>query len=368
MQTLFTGLSSIANASYSYSNVTNLIRIGKFNQEQFEQRVLNTSYYYPHEHPLVQLVEFMQIDPNWTTEELFETIQFKTERWASNADLVGVYNQGRLKRGVLYKEDFSELLISLPPQYDFNEYLTMDDKHLCPFIPVYSESTQLDFRPAKDKPLHPKATKLAVIGVDLMCLAVAYWRYLQDARVYDFDPKPERWLGYPMMNAQILGNRLVVTNALYKGFVTGANPEDLVSVPRTTYVINPMESLFKKHVKDLYRLIQRNPMRNLEHLLGCMIVMDGLPNLEDNPALWKNPGRYALYLRSRWVWNFSYMRTLTLYFHCTRSTKTKNGTLESNVKRWLMQDVKLTTNNIRNVSVANRYEKLRLELQKIIEA
>lgn len=366
MQTLYTGLNSITNAVYSYSNVSNLKRVCKFNQEQLEQRVLNTTYRVPHEHPLVALVEFMQIDPSWTEEELHNVIDFKTERWASNGGLVGVYHSGNMQRGVLYKEDFSELLISLPPQYDFTQYLEMDEKKLCPFIPVYTESTQLDFRPVGDKGLDSKPTKLAIIGVDLMALAVAYWRYLKDAQVYGFDPKPETWLPYPLMNAQILGNRLVVLNALYKGMVNGVAPETLISVPRTTFAINPVETLLKRHVKDLHSLLSKNPVRNLEHFLSCLQTLDSLPVKEDNPEQWMNPGKYALYLRSRWVWNFQYMEVLTAYLNYNKLARNTNGAVQGNVKRWLLQDTKLATGNIRNPSLIKRYLKLREQLEKSV--
>lgn len=364
MQTLYTGLNSITNAVYSYSNVSNLNRVCRFNQEQLRQRVLNTSYRLNHAHPLVALLEFMQIDPNWTEEELRTVIDFKTERWASNANVVGVYNSGRLQRGVLYQEDFSELLISLPPQYKFTDYLTMDEKVMCPFIPVYSESTQLDFRPVKDKPLSAKPTKLAVIGIDFMCLAVAYWRYMKGSQIYGFDTSPEKWLTYPLMNAQILGNRLVVLNALYKGVTQGVKPEELVTVPRTTFAINPVETLLKRHIKDLHKLLSRNPMHNIEHFLGCLQTLDDLPTPEDNPIQWMNPGRYAMYLKCRWVWNMPYMRLLTTYLHYGKLSRARNGATKSNVDRWLLQDVKLSTGNIRNPSLTERYVQLRNKLDK----
>lgn len=367
MQTLYTGLNPVVNASYSYTNVTNLIRMCKFNQEQFTERVLTTSYRLPHDHPLVQLVEFMQIDSDWTEEELLQTIEFKTERWASIGSAVGVYNSGRLLRNVLYRQSFRELLISLPPQYEFTDYLKMPMDQMCPFIPVFSDSCEFDFRPFKDKPVKEATNQFAFIGVDFMCLAVAYWRYQKDAKAYDFELKPEQWLAkYPLMNAQLLGNRLVVLNTLYDHIVTGKNIDDLISVPRTTYAINNIEPVLKRTVRKYDKLLTTKPMRNIEALIYDLVHPDTLPTPELNPVKWKDPGKYEMYLKSRWVWNFSYMKILTVLFYYNRQTRTNNGYWKSTVQRWLKQDVKLNTQEIKNPGLEKRFIAMRAELEKQI--
>lgn len=365
MQTLFTGLSSMSNASYSYTNISNLIRMCRFNQEQFKERVLDTSYRLSNEHPLVQLVEFMQIDPSWTSEELEQVISLKKERWASSVKAVGVYGSGRLHQNALYMQGFRELLISLPPQFPFTDYLATNTEDLCPFIPVYSDSTDLDFRPVKDKPSNDPDGKFAIIGIDFSALAVAYWRYLKDANTYGFDPKPHLWLPkFPLMNAQLLGNRLVVLNTLYEHIVTGKEFKDLVNVPRTTYAINSVERLLERTIEKYDELLNRKPMRNLDALVYDLEVYDTLPTPLDNPVVWKNPEQYELYLKSRWVWNFSYMKVLTVLFHYNRVTNTKNGYLQSHVKRWLQQDTRLSTQQIKNPLLEKRFLAMRTELEK----
>lgn len=368
MQTLFTELSSMTNASYHYTNVTNLLRMCRFNQEQFKERVLETSYRLPNEHPLVQLVEFMQIDPHWTSEELEQVIEFKRERWASSISAVGVYNNGKLHQNVLYKQGYRELLISLPSQLNFTDYLITNTEDICPFIPVYSDSTELDFRPTKDKPREDPDGKFAIIGIDFTALAVGYWRYLKDAVTYGFDPKPHLWLPkFPLLNAQLLGNRLVTLNALYQHTVTGRDFDELLTVPRTTYAINSVERLLVKTVEKMDNLLTKKPLRNLDALIDDLEIYDTLPNFPNNPVVWKDPEQYGLYLKSRWVWNFSYMKVLTVLFHYNQMTRTNNGFLQSHVRRWLRQDVKLSTQQIRDPLLEKRYIAMRNELEKRIQ-
>lgn len=367
MQTLYTGLNSINTSTYQYGNLSNLIRVCKFNQQQFIERVMNTSYRLPHEHALVQLVEFMQINPDWTIDELEQVIQFKTERWASNANATGVYNSGRLKENVVYYQQFNELLISLPPQSTFTECLATPPELLCPFIPVYSESTELDFRPVKDKPTKGDGNKLAIIGIDFQALAVGYWMHLRNSRAYMLDPKPEVWLPkYPLMNCTLLGNRLVILNALYEHITTGRDPEDLVTVPRTTYAINSVEPTIKRTVELYNELYQRTPLKNLESLLNGLVTLDTLPDDKLNPVMWKDPMNYEMYLRSRWVWNFAYMKALTVLFHYNRITSTRNSYLEDRVKAWLRQDVRLSTQQIKNPWLENRFLAMRNELERVL--
>lgn len=367
MQTLFTELNSTSNANYSYTNVSNLIRMCWFNQEQFKERVLSTSYRLPNEHPLVQLVEFMQIDPTWDAEELEHVIEFKRERWASAAKAVGVYDSGRLHQNALYMQGFRELLISLPPQLSFTDYLSTNTEDLCPFIPVFSDSTELDFRPVKDKQENTPDGKFAIIGIDYSALAVSYWRYLKDAITYGFDPKPHLWLPkFPLLNAQLLGNRLTVLNVLYEHIVTGKEIKDIVSVPRTTYAINSVERHLERVIEKYDELLTKKPLRNLDALVYDLEVFDTLPAPIDNPVVWKNPGQYEMYLKSRWVWNFSYMKLLTVLFHYNRLTKTSNGVLKNRVQLWLRQDVKLVTQQIRSPLLEKRFLAMRKELEKRI--
>lgn len=368
MQTLFTRLSPIVNASYSLTNVTNLVRMAKYNQEQFEKRVLETSYRLSHANPLVQLLEFMQINPEWSEEELVDIVNLKTDRWSSMASAVGVYNSGRLQRNILFRADFRELLISLPPQYEFTDYFTIPDEKLCPFIPVFSDSCELDYRPVKEKSLDEAMNHFGFIGIDFMALAVGWWRQLKHAQVLETDASPEKWLAkYPLMNAQLLANRLIVLNALYLKIVTGRPIEELITVPKTPYEVNRAILTHMVRVTKKYdELLHRKPLRNLESLVLDGIELDDLPIPPLNPMMWKEPGEYELYMKSRWVWNFAYMKALTVLFHYNRITRTPNGAIRSMTKRWLQQDVKLSTQQIKDKALVQRFKMMRTELEKVV--
>lgn len=364
MRTLYTPLKGSPGSQYRFSNVSNLTRVSLFNQSKITEYALHYKTSLPNQHPLVQLMLMLGIEASWSQRELISQIELKKEQCLAMVNATGVYRKGRLQQDVFFMEGIHELLISLPNQLEINQYFTIDESELCGIIPIYSESLDLDYRLIYDRSSKRLTDKLAIIGLDLYALAIGYWRHLNSSSVNAINVRVASWLaGRPMLNAQLLANRLLFINLLYEGRDVD-NKKLTINIPRTPVALNSIQPYLNDAVDNLDELHKRKALNNLETLFSSFPVMDGLDFV--GPNYWLDPKKYSMYNNSYWVWDFAYMKSLSVLFYYNEFTGVRNGELEGNVRTWLRRDLNTTVNLIPDNLLKEKYKKLRQQLSQYV--
>lgn len=331
MSPLMFQLSGIPSSVYTYSGFSNLLRQSLKNQDGLIDRCTYTHYFLPNEHPLVQLVSFMNIDPNWDFNYLCAVIEMKYDRWASQLDLTCVYNKGVGRQHVLYQDGFYEHLVAAPPSFKLSDYLKQPEDKYCPIIPIYSTDTHIDFLPYGDFPKHNKVNNYngyAVIAIDIAALAIGYWRYLNSDDV--FKKASHYLMGYPTVNAKLLANRLGVINVLYEHMVNDVPLAGLLKFRKPPQAVIDTKNELVKYFNFLFTNRSKHPIISVNSLLKQLNVMDEL--YVDNRVLM--PGKYSMYSSSNWVWQLPVMKLYILIRACNNKCSYKDDFVVPLVSTW----------------------------------
>lgn len=327
-------------AVYKYGRLSNVIRILDFNRAQWIARNDNTTYVLQNQHPLVQLLSLMNIQPEWDPTYLKAMIEMQVDSWASTIGITSIYNKGVVKQNVMYANGLTEMLVSYPAKDNLDDYFDLDERDICSIIPLISTETDIRYTNTtslKNDPMNYGG--FAVIGVDITALGIGYWRYLNErlAEGSETGLGHHRYLaGTPLINARCLQHQLSVFNSLYNVVVNGENIDDQLTVVKGEFNINPVGELLKGFLTFLVETLTLTPSYSPEHVIqriGDFMTMDVNPLIVDAK-------RYNRYSQTNAIWQFPIMKLLTLSLALNNKSFNAMGTVNGHIDVWSKQDIK----------------------------
>lgn len=352
-------LTGVRSSVYNYPAYSNLLRKQLFNQQQMVDRVNVTSYSLENQHPLVQLLSLMNIDPTWDYQYLCAIVEMNYDRWASQLELTCVYNKGKGYTNVFYHNGFYEHLVAAPLLMSLKEYDQMPPNWLCPIIPIYSTETRFDYLPVGDEYKESKRNgkDFAVIAIDLMALAVGYWKHMNKC-IEENTPEQYyygRWLTFtPFINARLFQLRLSNINVLYESIINGTPIKDSVILRKTPMNVNDIKDNVIAHLSYMDALFRKHPSKYMERVIQHLIPADNLPI--DNRVL--QPGKYRLYSQSSWVWQMPVMKLYSMVHSYNKAAGYVNDTLVPLTARWLLIPSREWSRNINDAEFKKHFDEL----------
>ena len=342
MKSLNITIGNHSPAVYNYPQLSNLLRIANFNHDKCIERFQYTTYVLPNEHVLVQLLNYLGIDPEWDLDYLVSIIGMKYESAASLFDMVSIYNKGKIQHNVLYGNGYDELLVAAPyTPGSSSEYIDKDLNEITPIIPLYHSETEISYKPfgTEFSKTNNSGKGLAVIAIDIMSLAINYWRQLKQTQTdaTAVVTGPHYWLpGIPMINARCLSNRIALFNGLYNYIAS-----DKTQVDQITQVDGPI------NVNDLTVQLNRFMPFSVEELSGTSTYSPEhfcarFPSIEPLPIdpLLFNGEKYLGYAQAQWIWQLPIIKLFSTILGFNNKCLTPTGTLNAMIDKWATQDIK----------------------------
>lgn len=204
-----------------YGKLRYLQSVNQNNYDILEERVKLFNYLVPSDHVLVQILNALSIDKDLPLEYLYNIVKVESNYLASVYGITSPNNSGKSQNGVYFSNDYLEHITLVSLNTSFEDYLNKPLKEFTPLIPLYNTNTAIDFRPTFDRKINTKAKGskgIAIFGLDIVELAIGYWKYLNEfssENTMQVMPSTYNYIGkWPLLNCQMLCNQLALINIL----------------------------------------------------------------------------------------------------------------------------------------------------------
>lgn len=284
------------------------------------------------QHVLVQLLNKLGISKTWDLEYLISIVKSERNGITSFYDFTTVNNRGRGQNNVYYGGDYYEHLVILDLKHDCEYYAKKDYKLLTPIVPLYTTSTDYGFIGMYEKPLKGGGREYkgyGLLGVDIVELAVGYWRWLNSGIGYEWDAQccPHNYIPkYPMVNCTMIQNQLARVNILYNNRVKGKTLEDF-DVLSGSFTHIPSRDIYLESIKNIDKQASSKKLINAENLLALFDPLGDYLNL--------NYGIYQYFDQTKWCLQLNVIKLLTLTLTYNNLKFVKTGQVSTIVVRWL---------------------------------
>lgn len=350
MRPLEITLSNHKPAVSSYTQMSNLKRIASYNHDYLKGWLKYNNRFYKNQKVVVQLLANLGIDPEWSLDFLVEYVELKKESIASVLNVVGIYQSGKTTHNTIYSPDYTELFVLLPQKNSVLDYIEEDESLILPIIPLFSNETMLDYvGPVLEGPaVKPSNDKLAVIGIDLMSLAINYWRFLRGNPTSNTGP--HHWLaGIPLLNARIAAHRVAMLEVLYNSVLSEIKPSSIQQ--NDLAPVNDLTLQLDKYLDFTYQNLMKFGLYDEQDFLNKFVMWD---SLTVDPLTLKG-GKYLSYSSTQWVWNLPAMKIITIVNTVNRITGRTSDNAKTKAQAWLKQDYKGMVRNYCPSNIAGIY-------------
>lgn len=290
-----------------FGRLDNLRRQTEINRKAFKQYVFSGAFNLENEHILVGLLQQLSIDPSWDLEYVIKYTQFRSYSLCTPFKITSPSKVGEATYNGFYRDGTLEHWCLIEQKYDYNKVYDLDTA--TPIVPLYCNHTYHSYKPMalKDKAKVSPPKGLAVIGLDLVSLAVGWWYYMQDP-ANDGTGITNYLCKYPLVNAQLVHNQLASFNVLYEHLVNGKPLNSLITSEVVNFITVSEQKLLTEYIEFLSLRLTGNRLFDLNHLMVQLVRLYQEPF---NPFV--RAGNAALYSQTCWAWEPAIMKMYHLY-------------------------------------------------------
>ena len=326
-------LPSFTQFSYpllNYPMLNNLLRDTDYNRLQLQKRVAMVNYNLPNEHVLVGLLQQLAIDPNWSIEYVAAYARFRAYTLSTLFKITNLQHIGEPQKEVFYYNGVKEVLVLLDndKQYEEDESL-IHIEHLTPVIPMYTTVNFHSYKPSIErdgkKTFHGEG-HVAIIGIDIVELAVAWWLYMRQERTVDTSIHAFL-VKYPLANAQLIHNQLNMVNVLYEHIVNQRSYSELLDPEEVTFITSDVRKKLTTYSSWLTTAIKGKRMKDLGHLLAQISSIYSVPYFD----YMVNAGNSKLMAQTRWIYEPGIMKLYVLYLTIANELSYKTGDINTQI-------------------------------------
>lgn len=300
--------SSFVYPKVNYGRLDNLRRQTEFNRKAFRDYVATNIFNLENEHMLVGLLQQLSIDPEWTLEYVVEYTRFRAYSLCTLFKITSLSHVGHATDVGFYREATSEHWCLIEDDRVYKE-ATFDFATSYPVVPLYTTRTDHGYRHNVIKHWeNPKPPKdLAIVGLNLVELAVGWWKYMRDPQ-FDNTGISAYVCRFALVNAQLIHNQLAVFNILHDHIVNGDSLDDLIQAQTVSFITVSETKLLKEYIEFLVERFTHNRLMDLTHL------MVQLQSIYKQPYFnYVRAGKAALFTQTCWVWEPAILKFYSLY-------------------------------------------------------
>lgn len=292
-----------------YPQMTNLQRDTDYDRRQLIARVSQGSYNLNAQNYLVGLLKHLSIDPEWTLDYLIAHVRLHSHTLCSLFNITYLSNAGLSTNNVFYYHNATEhlCLIENDRQYKLDD---LDITELYPVIPMYTDINTHSYVPSveyQNVDSDKYKNKVAIIGIDMVELAIGWWLYMKQPRTVDTGISAYL-VKYPLVNAQLIHNQLSIINVLYEHIVNDCPYSKILVYPPTKFITKDPLPKLNDYCSFLTTRLSSSKMVNIGH------VMAYIQNIyfRDYPII-NNPGKSSFFSMSCWAWDAERLKLYAIY-------------------------------------------------------
>lgn len=299
--------STVVYPKAQFGRLDNLRRQTEINRKAFKQYVFDGAFNLENEHMLVGLLQQLAIDPAWELEYVVKYTQFRAYSLCTPFKITSPSKVGEATYNGFYREGTLEHWCLIEKPYDYSKVYDLDTA--TPVAPLYCTHTYHSYKPmALKKPSKwVPPLGMAIIGINLVELAVGWWYYMQDP-ANDGTGITNYLCKYPLLTAQLVHNQLATFNVLYEHLVNGKELNKLISSETVNYITVSEYKLLKEYIEFLVGRLGGNRLYDLNHLMSQLIRIYRDPF---NPFI--SAGTAELYSQTCWAWEPAILKMYELY-------------------------------------------------------
>lgn len=300
--------SSFVYPKANFGSLGNLRRQTEYNRKAFADYVAVNVFNLENEHLLVGLLQQLSIDPTWSLEYVVEYTRFRAYSLCTLFKITSLNHVGHVINPGFYREATAEHWCLIENDKDYTTEAFYFDKSF-PVVPLYSTRTDHGYRhnviKRWENPTPPK--HLAIIGLDLVELAVGWWVYMNDPQ-FEGTGISAYVCRFPLVNAQLIHNQMSVFNVLHDHMVNGTPLNDLIKTNDTSFITLSEVKLLKEYIEFLVNRFNGNRLMDLNHLMSQLVSIYKQPYFN-----YVRAGKAGLFSQTCWIWEPPILKFYELY-------------------------------------------------------
>jgi hypothetical protein len=309
----------------------NLLRVTEFNRRAFRTYVDRTPFNLENQHILVGLLQQLSIDPDWDLDYVVKYTRFRANSLCSTFKITSINRIGDPITNGFYRDNTREHWVLLDNTKEYSEELGFSMELLRPVVPLFSTVLERGYKhnEHRSRLINDKIDDVAIIGLDLVELAIGWWLYMKEER--DADNGIHAYVSkHPMVSAQLIHNQLAVVNILYEFFVKEQDLNTLISTSTVTFTTLSEEKLFKEYILFLIDSFTSTGRRLVD--LGHMIAQ--IPSLYDTMYFsYVSSGQNAVFSQTVWAMEPQVLKLCAIYLSIANRMKYRASDINVAINR-----------------------------------
>lgn len=312
----------------NYGKMENLRRQTEFNRKAFQDYVKRNVFNLENEHLLVGLLQQLSIDKEWTLEYVVQYTRFRAYSLCTLFKITSLSHVGEAIDTGFYREATHEHWCLIEDDRVYDE-ATFDLSTSQPIVPLYTTRTDHGYQHSAIKRWeNPNPAKhLAIIGLNLVELAVGWWKYMRDPNERDSGISAYVCY-YGLANAQLIHNQMAVFNVLHDHVVDGKPLNELIKTNNVTFAAVSETKLLGEYVEFLTERFTGNRLMDLNHLMVQIQSIYKQPYFN-----YVRAGKAALFSQTCWIWELQIMKLYSLYLTIANSKGYKAADINTIIDR-----------------------------------
>lgn len=330
MRTLSFPVPSNANhALLRFPEVGNMRRQTDFNRNAFLEWTADQPFNVENEHILVGLLHQLSINKDWDLKYVVDYTRLRAYSLCTQFKITSPNRVGQAISDGFYRNNTREhwCLIDNTKVYD---EATLDLDKLRPVVPLCSTITSHGYKHNVTKPVNyirSAIGDLAVMGVDLVELAVGWWAYQKLNR--ERDAGPGAYIAqYPFVYAQLMHNQLSIINVLYEHVINGTPSEELIKTDRVVFTLANDERFYGELIEHLVKFYSNRRLVSFDHFMKAIISIYTEPYFN-----YVRAGNNAVFAQTMWIWEPAILKLLAIYLTFCNKGGYKAGDFNTMIAR-----------------------------------
>ena len=316
----------------NFSDLGNLHRVTEFNRKDYRAYVDRSSFHLEDQNKLVGLLRHLMIDPEWSLQEVVDNTRFRANSLCTIFHITSINRIGFAEVDGFYRRNVREHWVLLDGFTDYDES-TLKLEDLRAIIPLYSTVLDRGYKHTveKSQTISNDIKDVAIIGLDMVALAVGWWLFMREKREVNTGPASYVCM-YPLYHATLYQNQLAVINILYEFFVKEQDLNDLLRSESVKFTTLNEEKLFKNYMLFLIDVLTGRRLQDV------WMMLKQIDSLYRNPYTnYIDPHDQALYAQTGWAFEPAYLKVCAIYLSIGNRMKYKCTDINTDIDRLYRQ-------------------------------
>lgn len=295
-----------------YQKTDNLLRNHKYNIQKMWEKIGDMEYNLFNQNIFVGLLQNLSIDPSWTLEYVIAYTKLRSRSLCSAFGIASQNNKGVQHPDTLFYGKCKEFFVYVENSRDLTKESLYSLKSI---FPIYSTITTFTYLPTAERERNAQMDyqyDTALVGVNLVELAVGWWMYMNDPRFTGHGI--HQYLGtVAFPNFELIHNQLAIFNSLYSHIVNKVGYSHLLEMEKLTFNTLVVRDMLIKLLEYMTIQLKSNSFKNHKVVQAYLKRSDMMP---DYDLIFGTNG-YDLSYNENVIWPFELASVKYFILHFT---------------------------------------------------